>query len=131
MKKIPIGMLILMALMTGVAYAGDQGRIAVASEGKDMGAQVSAVAARSPNFLMVDREGHLLEVLDNPHRDDRRGAGASVASFLEEKGVFLVMAGRFGEKMSMALTDRGIAYLAFQGRAEDAIKKALNKEDNR
>lgn len=128
MRKIQMMIFILMALMTGIAYAGDQGRIAVASEGKRVGAEVNAVAGRSPCFLIFDRDKNLLEAVDNPHRDDRRGAGASVASFLEQKGVTLLIAGKFGEKMSRVLKDRGITYLAFHGSVEEALKKALEKE---
>lgn len=131
MKKMQTLIFVLVALMTGVAYAADTGKIAVAVEEKTAAAQVSGVAGHSPCFLIFDRDGKLLEAVDNPYQADRRGAGSSVASFLAQKGVTLVVAGEFGGKMSQALKTKGIGYLEFHGNAEAALKKALEEREKR
>jgi len=129
MEKIagPILVLISLVLITGLGYAANEGKIAVAAEGKAVPSEVSKVAGRSPCFLMFDGDGALMEAVDNPHQGDRRGAGASVVSFLAQKGVTFVVAGEFGKKMTQAMDARGIGYLEFRGNAEDAVKKALEE----
>jgi predicted Fe-Mo cluster-binding NifX family protein len=102
--------------------------IAVASDGETLEAAVSHLAARGSYFLIVDGEGKLLEAVENPYKDTRGGAGVSAANFLAEKNVTIVVAGNFGNKMRDALTAQEIAYFEFEGIAEDAIKKILEKE---
>jgi predicted Fe-Mo cluster-binding NifX family protein len=126
MKKIAVvSILVLAFLTTDLVYAADTGTIAVASEGKTAAAEVSAVAARSPYFLIFDGDGTLLEAADNPYKTARGGAGPSVVPFLAQKGVAFVVAGKFGEKMIQAMQAQGIGYLEFSGSAEAAVKKVL------
>jgi predicted Fe-Mo cluster-binding NifX family protein len=127
MKKIGlfISVVVLVFLITISVYADDEGKIAVAAEGKTTAADVSAVAARSPYFLIFDSANSLLEVLDNPYKDTGRRAGPSVAAFLAQKGVTFVIAGQFGDKMIQAMQSKGIEYLEFHGSAEAALEKVL------
>lgn len=105
--------------------------IAVASDGETLKASVSHMAARCPYFLIVDNKGKLLEAVENPYKDTRGGAGVSAVNFLAEKNVTIVIAGNFGDKMRDALEAHKIAYFEFEGTAEKAIKKILEKEDRR
>jgi predicted Fe-Mo cluster-binding NifX family protein len=125
MKKtgLSILLLILALLITSSVYADDKGKIAVATEGKTTAADVSAVAARTPYFLIFDSANSLLEVSDNPYKDKGRRAGPSVATFLAQKGVTFVVAGRFGDNMIQAMKGKGIEYLEFRGSAEAALDK--------
>lgn len=125
MKKIGLSVLFIVLLMTSLGDAENKGNIAVAAEGTTAAAQVSGVAARSPYFLIFDREGIFLEALDNPYKEARRKAGASVVPFLAQKGVTTIVAGEFGRNMIQAMTERNINYVEFQGNAEAALKKAL------
>jgi len=125
MKKIGFIVLALIFLMAGLVQAADQGKIAIATEGKTAAAKVSGVAARSPYFLIFDGSGKLLEAVDNPYKSAKGGAGTSVVSFLADKGVAMVVAGEFGEKMTQAMKRKGIKYLEFKGSAEEALKKVL------
>lgn len=127
MKKIGLFILflILALLITSSVYADDKGKIAVAAEGKTTAADVSAVAARSPYFLIFDSANSLLEVLDNPYKDTGRRAGPSVATFLAQNGVTFVIAGQFGDNMIQAMKGKGIEYLEFRGSAESALDKVL------
>lgn len=130
-KEVSIVSLILLLLISSFVHAAEKGKIAVAVQGKEITAQVSEVAGRSPHFLIFDQDGKLLEAVDNPHQADRRGAGGSVASFLAQKGVVFVVAGEFGEKMSQALKAKGIGYLEFHGSGQDALKRTLEERQKR
>jgi predicted Fe-Mo cluster-binding NifX family protein len=105
--------------------------IAVASDGETLKAAVSHVAARCPYFLIVDSKGKLLEAVENPYKDTRGGAGVSAVNFLAGKNVTIVIAGNFGMKMIDALKAQEIAHFEFEGTAEKAIRKILEKEGRR
>ena len=102
--------------------------IAIASDGETLDAAVSHLAARGAYFLIVDSDGKLLEAVENPYKDTRGGAGVSVANFLAEKEVTIVVAGNIGNKMKDALDAQEMAFFEFEGIAEEAIKKILEKE---
>ena len=125
MKKIGLTVLSMVFLLTGLVYAADQGKIAVAAEGKTAAAKVSGVAARAPYFLIFDGSGKFLEAIDNPYKTAKGGAGTSVVPFLAEKGATVVVAGEFGENMIQAMKGKGMRYLEFKGSAEEALKKVL------
>jgi predicted Fe-Mo cluster-binding NifX family protein len=103
--------------------------ITVASDGKTLKDSVSQLAARCPYFLFIDSTGKLLEAVDNPYMETRRGAGVSAANFLAERNVTTVVAGRFGDKMKNVLETKEIAYFEFQGTVEEAIREVLKKKD--
>ncbi len=127
MKKGMVLFFVMFLLLSTVSSAAQKEtvKIAVASEGKAMTAAICNLAARCPYYLIFDRSGNLIEVLDNPHRDASRGAGRLVVSFLMQKGVTTLVAGNVGDKMLRAMRIEGIAYLAFSGSAEGAVKKVL------
>lgn len=125
MKKIALSILIAVFYLSGPVYAADQGKIAVAAEGKTAAAQVSGVAARSPYYLVFDRDGKLLETIDNPYKGAKGGAGTSIVPFLGQKGITFVVAGEFGKNMVEAMKSKGMGYFEFRGSAETALKKAL------
>jgi len=112
-------------LATSLVSAEEKGKIAVAAEGAAATASVSGVAARSPYFLVFDGAGTLLEAVDNPYKEARRGAGPLVVPFLAQKGVTFVVAGKFGDKMIQAMKEKDIGYMEFHGSAEAALEKAL------
>jgi predicted Fe-Mo cluster-binding NifX family protein len=102
--------------------------IAVASDGETLKANVSDTAARCPYYLIVDSEGNLLEAVENPYKDARGSAGVSAANFLAGKNVTIVVAGKCGNKMNGALEAQEMTFFDFEGIAEEAIKKILEKE---
>jgi hypothetical protein len=79
---------------------GQARKIAIASDGKTVASAVSDRAARCMYFLMFDDEGHLTEVLDNPHRKEMEmgGAGPKTADFLAQEEVTSLVAGNVGQK---------------------------------
>jgi predicted Fe-Mo cluster-binding NifX family protein len=124
-KKTAIAVLSVIFLITSLVYAGDQGKIAVAAEGKTAAAKVSGVAARAPYFLIFDGSGKFLESVDNPYKTAKGGVGTSVVPLLAQKGATTVVAGEFGENMIQAMKGKGIGYMQFKGTAEEALKKVL------
>ena len=102
--------------------------IAVASDGETLKANVSDTAARCPYYLIVDNKGILLEAVENPYKDTRGGAGVSAANFLAGKDVTIIVAGNCGNKMKGALEAQEMAFFEFEGIAEEAINKILEKE---
>jgi len=115
--------LILFFLTTSLVYAEDWAKVAVAAEEAAATASVSGKAARSPYFLIFDGTGALLEAVDNPHKQVKRGAGALVAGFLAQKGVNLVVAGEFGDRMIHSMKREGMEHLEFVGTVDGALKK--------
>lgn len=125
MKKILCFCLTILLMASITAYA-DTVKIAVASDGKTISSSVSSVAGRSPYFLIFDRSGKLIETMENPYKDARKGAGLSVVDILAQKGVKIIVAGTFGARMISAMKVRGIKYLEFKGNVDGAVKKALS-----
>lgn len=101
-------------------------KIAIASEGKDMKSEVSKAAARAPYFIVFD-EGRLREVISNPFAVGGGGAGWSVAKMLEDKGIDLMVAGKFGGNMVQALGQRNMRSHESSGTVEKALKSIEDK----
>lgn len=127
MKRISFLVLAMWFLVSAITDAspGDKVKIAVASNDKQAISNVGSIAGRSPYYLIFDNTGKLTEVIENPHKDERGGAGLATAHFLAEKAVTIVIAETFGGKMIDAMKSKGVTYFAFKGIVNDAVKKAL------
>lgn len=125
MKKTVLIFLVLLFLFASQVCAQGGGNVAIAAEANSATAAVSGTAARCPYFLIYDGGGKLLEAVDNPYQSAKRQAGVSVAPFLVQKGVTVVVAGGFGENMIRAMKEKGIEYVQFHGSAEAALKSVL------
>jgi predicted Fe-Mo cluster-binding NifX family protein len=125
MKSLTALVSLFLILFSVTAFAANKTRIAVSSEGKDASAQVSAVAARCPYFLVFDEKGKLVTTLENPYNNAAGGAGSQVTGFLSGKGATVIVAGAFGPNMVNDMKAKGIRYLEFKGSVADAVKKAL------
>ena len=126
LKKISLMILAVPFLTMSLLYAGQQERIAVASDEKVPDAAVSSQAGRSPFFLLFDEKGMFLEAIDNPYTEAKT-RGTAVADFLAAKGVTIVVAGSFGDRITEGMKNKGIRALTFRGKAADAVKKILSK----
>ena len=100
-------------------------KIAVASSGQAKDAAISQQAARTPYFLFFDDRGNLLESIENPAREQSRQAGPDAALFLVEKGVTMVIAGEFGNKMIKALEEHQIHYFKKTGVVYHAVQTII------
>ena len=115
---------LLVPVVAGTAEA-NTGLIAVASDEKIQPANVSSQAARCAYFMIFDSKGKLMDVIDNPFKDESGGAGTSAANFLGDKGVTVVVAESFGGKMINAMKSKGIIFYELKGKADDAVKEVL------
>ncbi len=121
------GSLLALLLFAGHCFAEEADfTIAVASDSKETTGQISTVAARAAYFMVFDQDGSLLETIANPHADAAGGAGPSVANFLADKQIKIVIAGRFGMKMSNALKAANIEYVEKQGIIIDEVKGVVH-----
>ena len=130
MKRVALLSLIMLFLISTIIYAQQaiEMKIAVASNSKQPTTNVSSLAGRSPYYLIFDNTGKLIEVIENPYKDVRGGAGSSVAYYLAEKGVTIVVAETFGGKMINAMKSKGITYYEFKGIVSNAVKTLLKSK---
>jgi predicted Fe-Mo cluster-binding NifX family protein len=100
-------------------------KIAIASEGETMESQVGSQAARCPWFLFFDEKGELTETIENPHREEKGGAGIKCAKLLADNDITIFVAGFVGDKMADALEQHNITFISFSGTVEEAIAHVL------
>ncbi len=97
--------------------------IAIASDGKNLKSEVSAVSGRARYFLIFEN-GELEKVISNPFRIGGGGASFAVAALLAEEGVELIVSGHFGEKMVAVLAEKNIKKRELSDlKVEEALKK--------
>ena len=124
MKKVISVTLMILFLVSGLAFAAQQEKIAVAANDKVPSAAVSKQAGLAPFFLFFDGKGKMTEAIENPYKD-KEGAGKSVAELLGNKGVTVVVAGEFGGQIVEVMKSKGIKAVALKGSAEEVVKKVL------
>ena len=129
MKKLVTLFLVVFAGASLVANAAPKNdmKIAVAATGKTVAATVGAKLAKSPYFLICDGAGKLIESLDNPYKDSE-SAGPTTVNFLSQKGVKVVIAESFGQRIADVMKSKGMDYFEFRGTAEDAVKAVLKQK---
>ncbi|MFC2165882.1 NifB/NifX family molybdenum-iron cluster-binding protein [Acidobacteriota bacterium] len=100
-------------------------KIAIASDGETINAQVGDKAARCRWLLFFDKKGKLTETLENPYQQERGGAGTKCAELLADNKATVFIAGYVGNKMAAALEGNDITFISFTGTVEDAITHIL------
>jgi predicted Fe-Mo cluster-binding NifX family protein len=105
-------------------------RVAIASEGENLNSLVSNKGGRAPYYLIFE-DGKLIEVFKNPFVKGGGGAGWSIAYTMAEKKVDLLIAGRIGENMKMALEQKGINYKEMPNKTIHEVLEELRKEINK
>jgi predicted Fe-Mo cluster-binding NifX family protein len=126
MKRVISIILALFLMLSGLAFAGEKVKIAVAANDKTPGASVNKQAGPSPFFLLFDDNGTLVETIDNPYKEGE--GGITVTDFLAGKGVTVVVAQEFGDRIVRIMREKGIRAIAFKGSAEEAVKKVLQSK---
>ena len=81
---------------------------------------ITASFGRAPFFTIVD--GDKVEIVENPGASAARGAGVLAVNFLKERGVQMVVAGRFGPNAAMALERAGIKAVERQGIVREVLQ---------
>jgi len=128
MKKTLFSTLVVLSLVPVMAYAAEKNtaKIAVASNSKDATAAISSKAGKCPYYLIFNSTGELIEIVGNPYKDAERRAGQQAAEFLADKGVTIVVAETFGDKMIAAMRSNNTDYFQLHGIVQDAVRKVLN-----
>jgi predicted Fe-Mo cluster-binding NifX family protein len=127
MKKVMVGLCLVLFLVATIVIAGPKEKIAVAGNEKMPTSAVSGQAGKANYYLFFDGKGKLIEALENPYKD-KDGAGKLVADFLTGKGVTVVVAEGFGGPIIDVLKGKGIKSVAFKGSIEGAVKKVLESK---
>jgi predicted Fe-Mo cluster-binding NifX family protein len=121
--KVISAVLAILFIASSLAFAGEKEKIAVAANDKTPAASVSRQAGPSPFFQIFDGKGKLIETIANPYKEG--GGGIAVADFLAGKGVTVVVAEEFGNRIIEVMKNKGIRAVAFKGSVEAAVKKIL------
>ena len=127
MKKVISVVLTILFLVSGLAFALQKEKIAVAANGQTPEASVSAQAGRAPFFLFFDENGKLAEAITNPAKDSQN-SGIAVADFLAGKGVTVVVAEAYGPQIVQVMKSKRIRAVSFKGSVEEAVKKVLQSK---
>ena len=123
--KVMSAVLVVLFLVTGVAFAEQKGKIAVATHEKNIEAPVSDKAGLAPYFLIFDEKGNLIETIDNPFKTRKFEAGHLIADFLPGKGVTAIIGTDYCGEIVDVLKNKGLTPYNFQGSAKEAVEKLL------
>jgi predicted Fe-Mo cluster-binding NifX family protein len=122
MKRLISVALVALFLASGLAFAGQKGKICVATKEKRSEAAVSELAAQAPYFLIFDEKGQLVETIDNPFKG-KNEAGKLMLGFLVEKGVTAIIGRDYCGDIIGMLKNKGITAYNFEGSAAEAAAK--------
>ena len=122
-------------LMPSLESRAEPFLIAVASEDVEATSLVSTFAARSRYYLLFSGTD-FVQVVNNPFLPKAGEAAPLVVDYLAQKGVGVLVAGRFGPIMVEAMNKRGMKYIQFSGAAQEAAERVVNflrpsKKDDR
>ena len=112
-------------LLPSLGMGGEPFLVAVASDGREATSLVSDFAGRSRYYLLFSGTD-FVQAVQNPFLDKGPGAGPDVVDYLAQKGVGLLVAGRFGRFMIEAMDKKGMKYMLFSGVAQKAAEQIPN-----
>ncbi len=97
-------------------------KIVISSTGNNIDSDVDPRFGRCINFLIVDMDTMLVEVLGNSSAQSAHGAGIGAAQKVASMNVGAVITGHVGPNAHMALSRTGIKiYTGAKGTVKDAI----------
>lgn len=105
-------------------------KIAIASEGKTIDSKVCPTAGRAPYYLIFE-DKKLIKTIKNPFAVGGGGAGFGVIQMLSNENINLIVSGKFGENMIIALKEKNMKYLEITNKTiTDVLKDDLNDKNN-
>ena len=122
--KVISAVLAVLFLVTGMAFAEQNGKIMVATKQKSPEAAVSELAAQAPCLLIFDTKGKLVEAIDNPFKGNIE-SGKLMLGFMVEKGVTAIIGRDYCGDIIGIYKDKGITPYNFEGSAAEAVAKIL------
>jgi predicted Fe-Mo cluster-binding NifX family protein len=124
MKRMIAGMLVALFLASGFVFAGQNGKIMVATKQKSAEAGVSELAAQAPYLLIFDNQGKLVEALENPLKGNIE-SGKLMLGLMVEKGVTAIIGREYCGDIIGIYKAKGITAYNFEGNAGEAVAKVL------
>ncbi|MEJ5166448.1 MAG: NifB/NifX family molybdenum-iron cluster-binding protein [Thermoanaerobaculia bacterium] len=128
MKIFKILFFIFLFLSNWSLFSEEGTKIALCTEDKTQDSEISPIAGRAKYFQIYDGSGKLLEVIENPFGTRGMQVGAKVANLMQEKGVKIIVAGRFGPQMLKELQSKNIKTQEFEGTVKKALEVILGKK---
>ncbi len=113
-------------LMPSLASGAEPFLIAVASDDVEATSLVSNYAARCQYYLLFSGTD-FVQVLNNPFLPRGPDSAPFIVDYLAQKGVRVVVAGRFGPIMVEAMNKKGMKYIQFSGVAQEGAERAVNR----
>ncbi len=104
-------------------------KIAVSSNGTDLGSQINPRFGRCAYFLIVESEDMSFEAIENENNALGGGAGIQTAQDIASKGVKTVITGSCGPNAVRTLSAAGVELFVGQsGTIKEAVEKHKNGE---
>jgi predicted Fe-Mo cluster-binding NifX family protein len=101
--------------------------IAVASDGDNLHSNISSKASRCNYYILIDKNGNILEKLQNSNKDIKGGASSKLINMLNRKKVSHLIASSFGEKLIRSLDANNIKYTIHKGDINTFIEQIIKK----
>lgn len=102
-------------------------KIAIASTGNTLDAQVDNRFGRCSYFIIYDTETKKHEVIDNPNKEANEGAGPATVKLIASQNVNKVVCGQFGFKIKSLMNDLEIQMITPQEpKTVEAIINSIN-----
>ncbi|MCD6361040.1 MAG: NifB/NifX family molybdenum-iron cluster-binding protein, partial [Armatimonadetes bacterium] len=106
-------------------------RVAVASQGDNLDAQMDPRFGRCAYFVIVDTDTWEFEAFENAAGQQASGAGVAAAQMIGDSGVEAVVAGNYGPNSTQVLQAGGIRMLQAAGMTvRQAAEAAANGQLN-
>ena len=112
-------------LMPSLVSGAESFLIAVASDDVEATSLVGNFAAQSQYYLLFSGTD-FVQVVNNPFLPRGSASASFIVDYLSQKGVGVVVAGRFGPNMIEAMNRRGMKYFQFSGTAQEAAERVAN-----
>jgi len=104
-------------------------KVAVTSIGNGLDSEISSVFGRCPYFIIADIEDGEIKgdiAVENPAKNESRGAGIKAAQFIANKGVTVLISGAVGPNAFDILKQVGIkVYKLKSGSVKDNLEEFI------
>jgi predicted Fe-Mo cluster-binding NifX family protein len=124
MKRVICVVFLTLFLVSGLAFAAQNGKIMVATKQKSPAAEVSDLAAQAPYLLIFDNKGNLVEAIENPLKGNIE-SGKLMLGLMLEKGVTSIIGKDYCGDIIDIYKKKGITPYNVEGRAAEAVTRVL------
>ncbi len=98
-------------------------KICIPSTGPNLDSLIDSRFGRCSYFLILDKNGKLLEAVENKANQAQRGAGVCAGQNMADEKIEVVIAENIGPRAYMVLNSSGIKI--FSGASDVSVKKAF------